>query len=135
MAPSCGHIDNLLNSLDDLELTIEGDIQRFLGIQFIQLQDGTIQLTQCGFIDCILKATGMLHSNPDQTPASTKPLGLDKDGSLSKEQWSYASVVGTMLLYLGANSHPEIAYAAHQCACFTHAPKDSHAKVAKHILH
>ena len=50
------------------------------------------------------------------------------------EQWSYASVVG-MLLYLGANSHPEIAYAVHQCACFTHAPKDSHAKAVKRILH
>ena len=40
-----------------------------------------------------------------------------------------------MLLYLGANSHPKIAYAVHQCACFTHAPKVSHAKAVKRILH
>ena len=28
----------------------------------------------------------------------------------------------------------EIAYAVHQCAHFTHAPKDSHAKAVKRIL-
>ena len=61
-------------------------------------------------IDHILEATGMQDSSPDQTPASTKPLGLDKNGAHFNEQWSYASVVG-MLLYLGANSFPEIAYA------------------------
>ena len=37
----------------------------------------------------------------------------------SNEQWSYVSVVG-MLLYLAVNSHPEIAYAIHQCAHFMH---------------
>ena len=135
VVPSRVHIDKVLVSLkDDFELTVEGDIQTFWGIQFTQLQNGTIQLTQHGLIDCVLKATGMQDSNPDQTPASTKPLGLDKNGAPFKEQWSYASVVG-MLLYLGANSHPEIAYAVHQCACFTHAPKDSHAKAVKRILH
>ena len=30
-----------------------------------------------------------------------------------------------MLLYLAANSHPEISYAVHQCAHFTHHPKVS----------
>ena len=134
VAPSHAHIDKVLASLkDDFELTIEGDIQTFLGIQFTQLQNGTIQLTQCGLIDRVLKATGMQDSNPDQTAASTKPLGLDKNGAPFYEQWSYASVVG-MLLYLDANSCPEIAYAVHQCACFTHAPKDSQAKAVKRIL-
>ena len=39
-----------------------------------------------------------------------------------------------MMLYPGANSHPEITFAVHQCGCFTHAPKDSHAKAIKCIL-
>ena len=82
VAPSCAHIDKVLASLkDDFKLTIEGDIQTFLGIQFTRLQNGTIHLTQCGLIDHILKATGMQDSNPDQTPASTKPLGLHKNGA------------------------------------------------------
>ena len=70
-------------------------------IQFTQLQNGTIQLTQHGLIDQVYKATGMQDSNPDQTPASTKPLSLDKNGAPFNEQRSYASVVG-MLLYHGA---------------------------------
>ena len=98
----------------------------FVGIHLI---NGTLH-----FLVHVLQATGMLDSNSDQTPASTKLLGLYKDGAPFKEQWSYASMVG-MLLYLGANSHPEIAYTVHQCAHFTHSPKDSHAKAIKHILH
>ena len=41
------------------------------------------------------------------------------------EKWSYSSVVG-MLLYLASNSRPDIAFATHQCARFTHSPKASH---------
>ena len=72
VAPSHTHIHTLLNSLeDDFDLTLEGDIQTFLGIQFTHLQNGTIQLTQCGLIDQVLQATGMLDSNPDQSTTST----------------------------------------------------------------
>ena len=42
-------------------------------------------------------------------------------------------VVG-MLLYLAQNSRPDIAYAVHQCARFTHVPKQSHAVAVKRIL-
>ena len=48
----------------------------------------------------------------------------------SNEQWSYASVVG-MLLYLAVNSHPEIAYAIHQCLHFMHNLKVSHSKTVE----
>ena len=46
-----------------------------------------------------MKSTGLQDSNPDQMPASQKPLGTDKEGTEFAEQWSYSSVVG-MLLYL-----------------------------------
>ena len=38
-----------------------------------------------------------------------------------------------MLLYLAANSCPEIAYGVHQCARFTHNPKASHGAAMKRI--
>jgi hypothetical protein len=38
-----------------------------------------------------------------------------------------------MLLYLSSNSRPDIQFAVHQCARFTHNPKESHAKAIKRI--
>ena len=41
-------------------------------------------------------------------------------------------VVG-MLMYLASNSHPEISFAVHQCARFTHGTKHIHEKAILHI--
>jgi hypothetical protein len=39
-----------------------------------------------------------------------------------------------MLMFLASNSCPDIAYAVHQCARFTHCPKQSHGAAVKRIL-
>ena len=39
-----------------------------------------------------------------------------------------------MLLYLSSNSRPDIAFAVHQCARFTHSPKKSHGQAVKRII-
>jgi hypothetical protein len=39
-----------------------------------------------------------------------------------------------MLMYLAGNTHPDISYAIHQAACFTHNPKTSHGNGIKQIL-
>ena len=131
--PDKSLIMKVMDSLkDDLEMTVEGDVSAYLGIDFERLNNGQIKLKQYGLIDKVLKATGLQDCNPDKTPASQTPLGKDQDGEDYAEQWSYASVVG-MLLYLASNSRPEIAYAVHQCARFTHNPKTSHAKAVKRI--
>ncbi len=38
-----------------------------------------------------------------------------------------------MLLYLSSNSRPDIQFAVHQCARFTHSPRASHAQAIKQI--
>ena len=40
-----------------------------------------------------------------------------------------------MLLYLASNSHPDIAFAVHQCAQFSHCPQASHEIALKKICH
>jgi hypothetical protein len=60
-------------------------------------------------------------------------LGKDIDGPPASGQVNYASMIG-MLLYLG-HSHPDIAFATHQCACYTFAPKQSHENALKRIGH
>ena len=89
-------------------------------------------MTQIGLIDKILKTTGMVNCNGKQTPAMIMPLGTDAEGKVFQEDWNYASVIG-MLLYLCSNSRPDIQFAVHQCARFTHCPRNSHAEAIKRI--
>ena len=63
-------------------------------------------------------------------PTPTKveaPLGTDVNGSEAKRDCpnSYASVIG-MMLNLASNTRPDISFAVHQCARFTHNTKVSH---------
>jgi len=72
------------------------------------------------------------ESNGCHTPASTDPLHADVDGPPFKEDWKYDSIIG-MMMYLANNTRPEIAYAVHQAARFTHNPRQSHAVGVKRI--
>ena len=76
----------------------------------------------------------MLDCNLNVVPCQIQPLGTDANGKRHFEDWEYASAVG-MLMYLAGNAYPEIQYAVHQCACFTHAPRHSHAIAVKEIAH
>ena len=138
-APKQTTIDQLLDSFHNdgdeynWEMTIEGTVQEFLGIN-IHREGTKWHLTQAGLINNVLKATGMEHCNSKPTPASGdgKPLGTDKHGPAARESWQYPSLVG-MLLYLASNTRPDIAFAVHQCARFTHNPRASHEKALLRI--
>ena len=67
----------------------------------------------------------MTECNSKETPAGIVPLGTDAAGKARAHSWHYGSVIG-MLMYLCSNAYPEIQYAVHQCARFTHCPKASH---------
>jgi len=85
-------------------------------------------------INKVLVTAGMENSKATvQTPAATTPVGLDIEGDTFSESWEYPVIIG-MLLYLSQNSRPDIAYAVHQCARFTHVPIHSHAVAVKRIL-
>ena len=123
----------LIKSFDDdgdeynWELTVDSSLEEYLGIKMTTLPDGGIQLTQKGLIDRILTTTKMSDCKGKASPTdgSGKPLGSDKEGVPGSASWSYPSVIG-MLLYLASNSRPDIAYATHMAARYTHAPKASH---------
>jgi hypothetical protein len=63
----------------------------------------------------------------------SNPLGSDLNGETFKEDWEYASVVG-MLMFLANNTRPDISFATHQVARFTHNPKSSHGTAVKRIV-
>ena len=74
----------------------------------------------------------MEEYNGKPTPACTIPLGTDADGPRCQLSWDYASVIG-MLMYLTLNSQPDIQFAVHQCARFTHNPRASHKQAVLRI--
>ena len=71
--------------------------------------------------------------NPNWTPASTTPLGIDPDGEPMDEDWNYRSIVG-MLLYLTTNTRPDLSIAVSQIGRFSQNPKKSHATAVKTII-
>ena len=46
------------------------------------------------------------------------PLPKDSDGTPASGAFNYAAVVGTVLYFCG-DTHPDIAFAVHQHACYT----------------
>jgi hypothetical protein len=141
-----GPDDKIINqTISDLEsagfaLTREevdaDNVFSFLGVQIKETTDANgqkhISMLQDGLIDKVLSTVGMLECNPRRSPSLVTPLGTDATGARRKDTWSYPSVIG-MLLFLGSNAFPEIQYAVHQCARFSHCPRASHEEAIKHI--
>ena len=66
--------------------------------------------------------------------ATTVGPGADVGGSEQKNiEVSYAPVIG-ILLYLAGNTRPDIAFAVHQAARFSHRPMQCHEDVVKCIV-
>ena len=115
------------------ELRNEGEVNDFLGIRISKTGPSSYCLTQPGLIKKVLTNAGMENCKPASTPAVSTALGWDEHGKEFSENWDYASIIG-MLMYLSQNTRPDIAFAVHQCARFTHNPMNSHAVGVKRIL-
>jgi hypothetical protein len=128
-------IDDVIEQIrkGGLSLTIEDSIFSFLGVEVKKSSSGDeIELLQTGLIDKVLRTCKMTDCNTKETPAMPTPLGTDAAGARWDAEWDYASVVG-MLMYLCSNSRPDIQFAVHQCARFTHCPRKSHEKAIVRI--
>ena len=126
-------INTLIKSFQDdgdkfnWKMTIEqGGISEYLGIKIQNLLGGAYKLTQPGLLKQILETTKMSTCNFKMTLTKViTPLGTDVNGQPPKQDWDYASVVG-ILFFLVSHSRPDISFAVHRCARFTHCTKASH---------
>ena len=128
-------IDAMIKDLQkDFDLNVEDDEFAFLGIEIFKNKQGQLCLRQKGLINRIISAVGMdENSNSAKMPAATTGVGADVGGKVREKNWNYASVVG-MLLYLAGNTRPDIAFAVHQAARFSHKPMKVHEDAVKRIV-
>ena len=115
------------------QLRNEGEVGAFLGIQIVKTGANTFELTQTGLIAKVLESANMSDCNGVETPTGPTPIGSDIDGPPFAEAWKYRTIIG-MLMFLSANTRPDLSYAVHQAAWFSHAPRHSHAVAVKRIL-
>ena len=133
--PSTPHIDHVIKTLSSLfDVEDQGNLSNYLGIKIKHLPNHCICLTQPHLIDSILQDLHFqANTKPTETPALlTTILQPNFHGCTFSQPWSYRSIVGK-LNFLEKSTRPNIAYAVHQCACFSSQPKASHGDAIKRI--
>ncbi len=117
-----------------LELTVDGDISDFLGVNIQCHDDGTVHLTQPHLIDSILEELGLQANGAKSkaTPAASSKLLCCHDDvpPHDEDSFHYRHIIGK-LNYLEKSTQPDISYAMHQCAHFSAGPKKPHADAVK----
>jgi hypothetical protein len=128
-----GELDKFENGLksEKMDYKREGSLTNYLGIKLQKLDDGSVAMLQRGLIDRILEAMDLQDSGTKETPAADT-LGKCPDAPPISGKINYRSVVG-MLMFLVGNTRPDCAFATHQCARFSHAPKLPHEVALKRI--
>ena len=130
--PDPKELDEILNDMKNagLDLTVEGDVSDFLGVQIDRISNGQFKLTQPHLINDILKE---LRLDGDKvaikkTPgASSVPLLRHMESEDFDGHFDYRRVIGK-LNYLEKCTRPDISCAVHQAARFVGNPKVEHGK-------
>ena len=135
-SPSKDHIDKLIIDIQKqgMDLHEEDNFAGFLGVDIQRKDNNSLELLQLGLTKKVIEALGLstTMSNRVFTPSEKGALIADENGDRCQESYSYPSIIG-MLMYLAANSRPDIAFAVHQCARFTHRPRRIHEAALKRI--
>jgi hypothetical protein len=117
----------------NLNITEEGDLEDFLGVQIDRKADGSVHLTQPQLIDQILKDLRLDQDNvttKDVPASSSKILMRHSDSEPFDNSFHYKSVIGK-LNYLEKTTRSDISYITHQCARFTLDPKKEHGQAVR----
>ena len=127
-------LDHIIASLrSDFNLTSQGDVGAFLGIDIRHSANGYLELIQSGLIQKIISTCSLeSESNEHKTPA-TQILHANLNGPPCDQPWNYCTVIG-MLTYLSTSTHPDITFAIHQCARFSTHPQRLHELAVRHII-
>ena len=120
----------------DLDITVEGDLEDFLGIQMDRRPNGTIHMSQPHLIKQIMKDIKVdpTKLNPKSTHmVSSRILKRHNDSAKHDDLFHYRSVIGK-LNYLEKGSRPDLSYAVNQCARFSADPRTEHSQALRRIV-
>nr|GEW82884.1 hypothetical protein [Tanacetum cinerariifolium] len=116
---------------DELEMSLMGELNFFLGLQIKQMED-KIYFNQSNYIKEMLKKFRLEDSKPTKMSMSME-LKLTKDDDAdSVDSSKYQGMIGS-LLYLTA-SRPNIMFSVFLCDRFQENPKTTHLEVFKRIF-
>ena len=136
-APTKEEVDKTIRDIKGagLNVTIEGDINDFLGVHIEKVNDNEIKMTQPHLMKQIIKDMGMNEqTKPRKIPAaSSKILKRHQQSQEHDKSFNYRSVVGK-LNYLEKSTRPDISYSTHQCARFVEDPRAEHSTAIRQVV-
>jgi hypothetical protein len=133
--PDPQELDDIVQEMKavGLNLTVEGDISDFLGVQINSIIGNTFNLSQPHLINDVIKELRLDGQNVvinRTTGASSKSLCRHPDSPPFDKHFNYRRVVG-QLNYLEKCSRRDISCAVHQAARFVSNPRIQHGKALK----
>jgi hypothetical protein len=134
--PDYEEIEELKARMSEVfEMTDEGDLSDYLGVNIDRKEDGSIEMTQPHLIDQLVEDVNFTSATGTKpTPAlSSKTLQRDEELPDHKATWGYRSVIGK-LNFLLQSTRPELAVSVHQCARFSVSPKITHTDAVHHVI-
>jgi hypothetical protein len=133
--PDPQELDDIIQEMKavGLNLTVEGNISDFLGVQIDRINENTFNLSQPHLINDIIKELRLDGQNvaiKNTTGASSKSLCQHLDSPSFDDHFNYCRVIGQMN-YLEKCSRLDISCAVHLEARFVSNPRLQHGKALK----
>lgn len=120
----------------NLDITEEGDIQDFIGVNITRKANDVIEFKQPVLIEKIIKTVFGEAKNVNTKPipaASSKILYKHSKSEKFDGGFGYRAVIG-MLNFLERATRCDISYITHQCARFASDPKDEHGQAIRWLV-
>jgi Reverse transcriptase (RNA-dependent DNA polymerase) len=135
VSPNKMHIQDALQRLKSkFQISEEGNLNDYVGVNIEKHEDNTIHMTQPQLIKSILRELNFTDDTKTvQTPAHSTTILKDGIGKEHhKADWAYRRIIGK-LNFLSASCRPDISCAVHQTARFSQEPKINHTEAVKRI--
>ena len=134
-APTKEEVNEFLDELKQkFDMTDEGDLNDFIGVNITRHEDGKIELSQPHLIEQILRDLNFQHDTKKvNTPGKPDHVLRKNEGAPPhKADWHYRSIIGK-LNFVEKSSRPDIANPVHQCARFSADPREPHTDAVRRI--